>query len=94
MATSDLTFTPSGEVWRGEYQSTGTTVVQVAREDGGRLRVYAGVEGMEAVQIADLGNYAPVTVLLEVDVPSGMTVVLESETAVTSAKMLTEEAAG
>ena len=46
MATTALSFTKQGDEYVATYTSTGDTVVQLDRVKGGKLGVYAYIDGM------------------------------------------------
>lgn len=82
MEVQELVFTNTNGTWTASYVSQGDTVVQLVRRgDGGRVIVYACIDGMKKTPIDVLtGN------MFMVCVPAGLTVTLESENEVTAAK--------
>lgn len=83
----DLTFTKNEERnrWSGNFASTGTrTAVQlkvkldVVGKMNNDVLVYGNIEGMDKVTIANLGHSFTGEYLFEVDVPSGVTITIES----------------
>lgn len=88
MAT-DLVFTKEDGRYRATYTSAGDTVVQLARVKGGKVDIYAYMEGMTPYPI--FRSYSGQDFICRVCVPAGMKVDVESETQVTSGKMLAEE---
>lgn len=92
MATTTLQFTKQGDEHVATYTSTGDTVVQLARVKGGKLGVYAYIDGMTPKSLKTWYDESQFN-LFKVCVPSGMKVEIHSETEVTTGKTLTEETA-
>ena len=86
----ELSFSKQGSMYIANYISTGDTIVQFSREAIGKVGVSAYITGMPSVRIFEKvipSQY----ILFKVCIPSGMNVVIESETEVTSAKLFVEE---
>lgn len=90
MATTDLSFSKnSGNRWQASFVSEGAVTVQMQRKDVGAVNIYANLDGMTAKYIGGYGNYnGGNNVIFTVDVPSGVTITIESYSEVVSAKML------
>lgn len=92
MATTTLSFTKQGDEHVATYTSTGDTVVQLARVKGGKLGVYAYIDGMTPKHLHTWYEESQFN-LFKVCVPAGMKVDIHSATEVTTGKTLTEETA-
>lgn len=91
MATQQLSFTQSGEEYKASYVSSGSTVVQIKRDEIGSLAVNAKIEGMDYVKVDGWSEYAAArNMMFQVDIPSGVTVEIISSVPVASANILTE----
>lgn len=90
MATTTLSFSEKGGEYVATYTSTGDTVVQLARVKGGKLGVYAYIDGMTPISV--WGDYqSSQHTILKVCVPAGIKVDISSDAEVTDAKLLTGE---
>ena len=91
MAATTLEFQKEGGSWVAEYTSTGAAVVQMMRTASGGVSVTANLEGMSPKTIYGDTKYdAGQNYILEVDVPPGVVVRIESGSEVTAAKILQE----
>lgn len=88
MATN-LTFTKnSRNLWVASYSTTGERVaLEIIRVSSGPLIVKGNVGGLNDVTIKDFGPGAPADMLVDVDLPDGVSVSIVSFTEVTSAKV-------
>lgn len=92
--TTTLDFAEKDGSWVATYTSSGPAVVQMMRTERGGVSVTANLEGMDPKVIYGDTEYdAGENYILEVDVPQGVVVRIESGSKVTGAKMLTEETA-
>lgn len=90
MKTTDLEFKKSGDEYKATFTSAGVQAMQLERKTGGRLKIYAYIDGMTPIPIysaATAGQF----VLINVLVPSGMKVDVHSDAEVTTGKLLTGE---
>lgn len=92
MATTALSFTKQGDEYVATYTSTGDTVVQLSRVKGGKLGVYAYIDGMTPKPLQTWYDESQFN-LFKVCVPAGMKVDIHSNSEVTTGKTLTEEQA-
>lgn len=92
MATTDLTFEQQkNKEYKATYISTGSTVLQMEREAPGRIAVQASIEGMDPIDIVHKPfSQQQKDIIMNIDVPSGISVDIVSGTKVLSAKVLTE----
>lgn len=89
MATTNLSFSKQGNTWVAKYTSQGDAVVQLEREDGGKVVVYCNLDGMPATPISTCIEYeAGKHVIFNAAIPAGVEVTIESGSEVTAAKML------
>lgn len=88
MATN-LTFTKNSQnLWETSYSTTGERVaLEIIRTSSGPLIVKGNVGGLNDVTIKDFGPGAPADLLVDVDLPAGVSVSIVSFTEVTSAKV-------
>lgn len=87
MAT--LNFNKEGNDYVARFVSTGNTVVQLEREERGVVSVCAGIGSMDVVPVAQFQNGYTPNVIFAVNVPSGVNVVVKSQTEVKKAETLT-----
>lgn len=90
---SDLQFSKNSENrYETSFTSEGAVTIQMERSDSGFINVYANLDGMQKKYIGGYGNYyGGKNEIFTVDVPSGITVTIESSSEVVSAKMLSNE---
>ena len=86
MAT--LNFNKIADAYVAEFTSEGNTVVQLEREKWGEIGVACGIGSLEPVSVAQFqSGYSP-NVIFAVNVPSGVKVVVRSQTEVKRAETL------
>lgn len=72
--------------WEASIESQGEPMaIEINREKGGSLLIYGNLEGMEKVVLEHYGPNAEKHHLVEVDVPAGVTITIESYTEVKGA---------
>lgn len=86
MAT--LNFNKEGDAYVAKFTSTGNTVVQLEREKAGVVSVACGIGGMDPVPVSQFQNGYTSNVIFAVNVPSGVDVVVKSQTEVKKAETL------
>lgn len=92
MALSVLNFTESTtnpqSQWEASFVSDGITkVIEVEREASSYFTIYANLDGMTPISIANEPKAGRKDLIFQVDVPDGVTVTLVSYSPVISAKM-------
>lgn len=90
MATK-INFEKGKDGWEAKFTSSGNTVVELEREKKGLVSVLANISGMRAVPIAVYNNGYSADAIIRINVPTGIEVMVRSETEVTSANMLIGE---
>jgi hypothetical protein len=90
MAATDLQFSKNSENrYEAQFVSEGAVTIQMERSGSGYINVYANLDGMDKKFIGGYGSYnGGSNEVFTVDVPSGITVTIESLQEVVSAKML------
>ena len=85
----EITFSKnSNDKWEASIVSKGSPMaVEINREKQGSLLVYGNLEGMDKVLLENYGPSAEKNHLVEVDVPAGVTITIESYTEVKGAKV-------
>lgn len=86
MAT--LKFNQEGDKYVARFVSEGNTVVQLEREKWGMISVACGIGGLTPVPVAQFQNGFTSNAIFAVNVPSGVNVVVKSETEVKNAETL------
>lgn len=84
----ELTFRKNeSDKWESVIESEGKPIaVEINRDKHGSLLFYGSLTGMEKVLLENYGPYADKHQIVEIDVPSGVTITIESGVEVTSAK--------
>lgn len=90
MATSTLNFTKDKGVYVAKFTSTGNTIIELEREENGVVSVLANISGMRAVPVGQYNNGYGADAIIRVNVPSGIEVMVKSQSEVKNAKMFTE----
>lgn len=90
MAATSLEFSKNAlNRYEASFESEGAVVIQMKRAGNGYLNVYANLDGMDKKYIGGLNDYNGAdNLIFTVDVPSGVTVTIESPVEVESAKVL------
>lgn len=76
--------------WVATFTSSGNTVIELERKKAGVVAILASIGGLAEVPIAQIQNGYMPNVIFHVNVPSGVAVVVKSETEVLKAHMLVE----
>lgn len=81
-----MNFTKVGDKYIHSYTSQGNTIIQMARKEQGVISVQATLEGgIQAIPIAQFQNPYTANAIFQVNIPSGVTVQIVSQTEVTRA---------
>lgn len=86
MAT--LKFNQEGDKYVARFVSEGNTVVQLEREKGGIVSVACSIGELDPIPVSQFQNGFTSNVIFAVNVPSGVNVVVRSETEVKNAETL------
>lgn len=90
MATSTLNFTKDKGVYVAKFTSSGNTIIELEREENGVVSVLANISGMRPVAIGSYQNGYSADAIIRVNVPSGLEVMVKSQSEVKAAKIMTE----
>lgn len=88
MATSTLNFTKDNGIYVAKFTSQGNTVIELEREESGIVSVLANISGMRAVPVGQYSNGYGADAIIRVNVPSGLEVMVKSQSEVKNAKMV------
>lgn len=87
MATKTLNFTKDSGLYVAKFTSEGNTIIELEREENGVVSVLANIEGMRPVSVGQYQNGFGADAIIRVNVPSGLEVVVKSQSEVKNAKM-------
>ena len=88
MAATDLSFSKNNKKKNvSSFVAVGSVTIQVKRKEAGALKIYANIDGMDAIYVGGYGPYnGSANLIFNVDVPAGVNVSVESFTEVLEAK--------
>lgn len=92
MAATKLTFKAEGTKYVAEYTSKGEATIQVERAVHGTLTILAKLAAMNYAPIWATDMFGTPNIIVNINVPAGVMVRIESATEVVNAKILYADA--
>lgn len=92
MAATKLTFKAEGKRWVAEYTSKGEATIQVERAVHGTLTILAKLAAMNYAPIWATDMFGSPNQIVNINIPAGVMVRIESATEVVNAKILHADA--
>lgn len=91
MAVTNLTFSKDGDYYVSSFTSAGECVVQIEKAPKAHVSVYANIDGMKPVLLRALPNPLSDNIIFDLDIASGIDVMIKATAEVTNAKMITND---